>query len=275
MPSASTYSSRTCRRSRRFRTAFGPARGVATALHASKTTVPHRLIGDLTVYENVELPLTYRGLRPAERRQRVDEALEKVEMAYRARHLPSQLSGGQQQRVAVARAVAGQLSTLARRRADRQPRLEERRGGDAASRGPARRRVDDLHGHPRSSLRPARRPRGTLVRRAGGGRPPARRKLRWVGRRLPSSTPPRPRRVQADQNQGQSVSPPPGPRAAIRAAVRPREHAPRRGGFGSGSTRPGRPTVDEPVAPLGRLTVGWGLPCRPGCRSNNRGRRSL
>ena len=70
------------------------------------------LIGDLTVYENVELPLTYRGMRPAERRQRVDEALEKVEMAHRAKHLPSQLSGGQQQRVAVARAVAGQPSIL-------------------------------------------------------------------------------------------------------------------------------------------------------------------
>ncbi len=70
------------------------------------------LIGDLTVYENVELPLTYRGMRPAERRQRVDEALEKVEMAHRSRHLPSQLSGGQQQRVAVARAVAGQPSIL-------------------------------------------------------------------------------------------------------------------------------------------------------------------
>ena len=70
------------------------------------------LIGDLTVYENVELPLTYRGMRPVERRQRVDEALEKVEMAHRARHLPSQLSGGQQQRVAVARAVAGQPSIV-------------------------------------------------------------------------------------------------------------------------------------------------------------------
>ena len=70
------------------------------------------LIGDLTVYENVELPLTYRGMRPAERRQRVDEALEKVEMAHRAKHLPSQLSGGQQQRVAVARAVAGQPSIV-------------------------------------------------------------------------------------------------------------------------------------------------------------------
>ncbi|HYN85049.1 MAG TPA: ABC transporter ATP-binding protein [Pyrinomonadaceae bacterium] len=65
------------------------------------------LIGDLTVYENVELPLTYRGLSGAERKKRVGEALEKVNMAHRAKHLPSQLSGGQQQRVAVARAIAG------------------------------------------------------------------------------------------------------------------------------------------------------------------------
>ena len=70
------------------------------------------LIGDLTVYENVELPLTYRGMRPSERKDRVIQALEKVEMAHRAKHLPSQLSGGQQQRVAVARAVAGQPSIL-------------------------------------------------------------------------------------------------------------------------------------------------------------------
>src|SRR5215475_14109740 len=66
------------------------------------------LIGDLSVFENVELPLTYRGMRQAERRQRVNEALERVGMAHRAKHLPSQLSGGQQQRVAVARAVAGE-----------------------------------------------------------------------------------------------------------------------------------------------------------------------
>jgi putative ABC transport system ATP-binding protein len=65
------------------------------------------LIGDLTVYENVELPLTYRGMASAERRERVTAALEKVGMAHRAKHLPSQLSGGQQQRVAVARAVCG------------------------------------------------------------------------------------------------------------------------------------------------------------------------
>src|ERR1700733_5702878 len=70
------------------------------------------LIGDLTVFENVELPLTYRGMRGSERRQRVTEALERVGMGHRAKHLPSQLSGGQQQRVAVARAVAGEPSVL-------------------------------------------------------------------------------------------------------------------------------------------------------------------
>jgi putative ABC transport system ATP-binding protein len=65
------------------------------------------LIGDLTVYENVELPLTYRGMGNKDRKQRVLEALEKTGMAHRAKHLPSQLSGGQQQRVAVARALGG------------------------------------------------------------------------------------------------------------------------------------------------------------------------
>jgi putative ABC transport system ATP-binding protein len=65
------------------------------------------LIGDLTVFENVELPLTYRGMNATERRNRINAALEKVGMQHRAKHLPSQLSGGQQQRVAVARAVAG------------------------------------------------------------------------------------------------------------------------------------------------------------------------
>ena len=70
------------------------------------------LIGDLTVFENVELPLIYRGMKSNERRERVNAALERVGMAHRAKHLPSQLSGGQQQRVAVARAVAGQPSIL-------------------------------------------------------------------------------------------------------------------------------------------------------------------
>jgi putative ABC transport system ATP-binding protein len=65
------------------------------------------LIGDLNVYENVELPLTYRGMPGKERKQRVEEALERVGMAHRMKHYPSQLSGGQQQRVAVARAIVG------------------------------------------------------------------------------------------------------------------------------------------------------------------------
>jgi len=70
------------------------------------------LIGDLTVFENVELPLTYRGMPAAERKQKTMAALERVNMAHRAKHLPSQLSGGQQQRVAVARALAGHPAVL-------------------------------------------------------------------------------------------------------------------------------------------------------------------
>src|SRR5438876_2198921 len=70
------------------------------------------LIGDLTVYENVELPLTYRGMPSAERKKRVMESLEKVGMAHRVKHYPCQLSGGQQQRVAVARALGGQPAIL-------------------------------------------------------------------------------------------------------------------------------------------------------------------
>ncbi|HSJ26406.1 MAG TPA: ABC transporter ATP-binding protein [Longimicrobiales bacterium] len=65
------------------------------------------LIGDLTVYENVELPLTYRGMSSSERKERVHAALERVGMSHRTKHYPSQLSGGQQQRVAVARAIVG------------------------------------------------------------------------------------------------------------------------------------------------------------------------
>ncbi len=70
------------------------------------------LIGDLNVYENVELPLTYRGMPSSERRKRVQDALEKVGMSHRMKHYPAQLSGGQQQRVAVARALAGDPSIL-------------------------------------------------------------------------------------------------------------------------------------------------------------------
>ena len=70
------------------------------------------LIGDLTVFENVELPLTYRGMAKAERKRRVEEALNRVEMKHRMKHFPSQLSGGQQQRVAVARALGGDPALL-------------------------------------------------------------------------------------------------------------------------------------------------------------------
>lgn len=70
------------------------------------------LIGDLTVYENVELPLTYRGTPAADRKKKVQAALERVGMAHRMKHYPAQLSGGQQQRVAVARAVVGDPSIL-------------------------------------------------------------------------------------------------------------------------------------------------------------------
>ncbi len=90
--------------------------------HAARARVRNReigfifqsfnLIGDLSVWQNVELPLTYRGLSAAERHERVDEALAKVGMTARAKHYPAQLSGGQQQRVAVARALGGRPSLL-------------------------------------------------------------------------------------------------------------------------------------------------------------------
>ncbi len=87
------------------------------------------LIGDLTVYENVELPLTYRSrMSGAERKQRAMEALERVGMAHRVQHYPSQLSGGQQQRVAVARALAGRPSILL---ADEPTGNLDSRNGDA------------------------------------------------------------------------------------------------------------------------------------------------
>jgi len=70
------------------------------------------LIGDLTVYENVELPLTYRGMPSLEKKKRVKEALERVGMAHRMKHYPAQLSGGEQQRVAVARALGGKPTIL-------------------------------------------------------------------------------------------------------------------------------------------------------------------
>ena len=97
-------------------------RAVANLDHAERARIRNRevgfifqsfnLIGDLTVYENVELPLTYRGITSAERKERALAALEKVGMGHRMKHYPSQLSGGQQQRVAVARALGGKPSIL-------------------------------------------------------------------------------------------------------------------------------------------------------------------
>jgi putative ABC transport system ATP-binding protein len=97
-------------------------RAVAKLDHAERARIRNRevgfifqsfnLIGDLTVYENVELPLTYRGITATERKERVLAALEKVGMGHRMKHYPAQLSGGQQQRVAVARALGGKPSIL-------------------------------------------------------------------------------------------------------------------------------------------------------------------
>lgn len=70
------------------------------------------LIGDLSVFENVELPLVYRGMKQSERKKRAEQVLDRVQMMHRSRHLPSQLSGGQQQRVAIARALAGNPKIL-------------------------------------------------------------------------------------------------------------------------------------------------------------------
>jgi putative ABC transport system ATP-binding protein len=70
------------------------------------------LISDLTVYENVELPLTYRNMNSPDRRERVTEALQRVGMDHRQKHYPSHLSGGEQQRVAVARALGGRPAVM-------------------------------------------------------------------------------------------------------------------------------------------------------------------
>ena len=95
------------------------------------------LIGDLTIQENVELPLTYRGMMASERKRRVAEALEKVGMTHRIRHYPAQLSGGEQQRVAVARALAGEPAILL---ADEPTGTLDSKNGEAVMR-----LLDELH----------------------------------------------------------------------------------------------------------------------------------
>ena len=105
-------------------------------------------IGDLTVYENVELPLTYReNLSRAERRDAALAALDCVGMSHRLNHYPSQLSGGQQQRVAVARALVGRPVDPAGRRAHRKSRLAQWRCGHGTAGTPACQRIDGVHGH--------------------------------------------------------------------------------------------------------------------------------
>ena len=116
------------------------------------------LIGDLTVYENVELPLTYRRMPSGERKKCTEEALERVGMAHRMKHYPSQLSGGQQQRVAVARALGGDPSILL---ADEPTGNLDSQNGEQVMellKKPASQRVHDLHRHPRPALRRPRRP---------------------------------------------------------------------------------------------------------------------
>jgi putative ABC transport system ATP-binding protein len=117
------------------------------------------LIGDLTVYENVELPLTYRGMSAGDRKSAVTQALERVGMGHRAKHLPSQLSGGQQQRVAVARALAGKPAILL---ADEPTGNLDSRNGEA---------VMDLlkELHAGRALRAACGPHRAFVRRSRGG----------------------------------------------------------------------------------------------------------
>ena len=137
------------------------------------------LIGDLTVYENVELPLTYRGMPADERRSRVQAALERVGMSHRMKHFPAQLSGGQQQRVAVARAVAGDPAILL---ADEPTGNLDSTNGEAVMellRELHQGGVHHLHGDPRRALRPPRGPLGPSLRRQGGrGAAADRRELR-------------------------------------------------------------------------------------------------
>ena len=117
------------------------------------------LIEDMTVRDNIMLPLNNLKLDKAEKRRRVDEALRRMGISHRAGHYPSQLSGGQQQRVAIARAIVGK------------PRLQERRRGDGPPQGPAPGRSHHRDGDAFAARRSAGRLYHKPVRRTGGGEP--------------------------------------------------------------------------------------------------------
>jgi putative ABC transport system ATP-binding protein len=175
------------------------------------------LIGDLTVYENVELPLTYRGMPGSERKERVQASLERVGMAHRMGHYPSQLSGGQQQRVAVARAIVGKPLIL----------LADEPTGNLDS-GAARRGGDDLHGDARSEVRahggsehpPLRRPGRQRGRRAQGPGARAGRLRRQLSREYLRVRSPGRRVDGADVMRARTIGPDSG--AAIGCGGRPR-----------------------------------------------------
>ena len=128
------------------------------------------LIGDLTVFENVELPLVYRGTLSAERKRRTLEALERVGMSHRRKHFPSQLSGGQQQRGRGGPGRGRRTLDPARGRTDRESGFQERHGGHGHAGHPPSGGSDDLHGHPRSALRRPRRAEHPPVRRGASCR---------------------------------------------------------------------------------------------------------
>ena len=105
------------------------------------------LIDELTVFENVELPLIYLGMRKADRRRKVTDVLQQMNIAHRAGHFPQQLSGGQQQRVAIARAVVTDCPLISGRRTDRQSGLRQWTRGDVLAAKAERRRNDYRYGH--------------------------------------------------------------------------------------------------------------------------------
>ena len=123
------------------------------------------LIDELNVFENVELPLIYLRVKASERRRRVTEILNRMNISHRAKHFPQQLSGGQQQR------GHRQPAAHTGRRADRKPRFEKRTGGNGTSFGTEPRRDNDHHGHPLAARFDLRPPGTAPLRRYAGQGP--------------------------------------------------------------------------------------------------------